>query len=195
MTNKITEFHSIMPISNIPSVLQRGILSYLQASKLPHADISMHEVQERRDRARILGGSTLHSYANVYFHARNPMMYKRQNNAEQLCVLRVSTEILKIQGVVVADQNAASDYVRFLTPCDIPLLNLDMIFADDWTHSNDKIAYLRHKSMKCAEVLVPNCIGVEYIVGAYVVNDVVAAKMRTTGFVKAIEVNPNLFFK
>ena len=77
---------------------------------------SLETVQEKRDVKRVPGGLALHEYANVYFHARNPMMSTRRNEAHRLCVLRVSPEILNVPGAVIADQNAASKYVRFLAP-------------------------------------------------------------------------------
>jgi hypothetical protein len=43
-------------------------------------------------------------------------MFKRQAEAPDLCVLRVSTRVLDLAGVVISDQNAASGYVRFLDP-------------------------------------------------------------------------------
>ena len=83
---------------------------------LPHHSVALQEVQDKRDKIQIPGGLLLHEYANVYFHARNPMMSRRRNEAHALCVLRVSTEILKIPGAVITDQNAVSKYVKFL-PC------------------------------------------------------------------------------
>jgi len=85
----LKEFQNIMPIVNVPSVLARGILSYDSVAELEHSSIALHDVQERRERTRIPGGLRLHQYANVYFHARNPMMSRRRTEAQKLCVLRV----------------------------------------------------------------------------------------------------------
>lgn len=46
----------------------------------------MAEAQERRDRKQVPGGLRLHQYANLYFHARNPMLYARLTQASTLCV-------------------------------------------------------------------------------------------------------------
>ncbi|NMA20497.1 MAG: DUF4433 domain-containing protein [Lentisphaerae bacterium] len=78
-----------MPIANIASVMAHGILSHNEAAQLNHADISLADVQERRERKSVPGGLLLHEYANLYFCARNPMMYRRQNERERLCVLLV----------------------------------------------------------------------------------------------------------
>jgi hypothetical protein len=81
-----------------------------------HQSVAMQEVQERRDQKHVPGGLKLHQYANLYFHARNPMLYKRKGEVANLCVLRISTEVRHIVGVVMTDRNASSDYVRFLHP-------------------------------------------------------------------------------
>jgi hypothetical protein len=193
---RITEFHNIMPIANIPSVLQHGLLSHQQASLLDHADISLAEVQDLRDKKSVPRGMTLHRYANVYFHARNPMMFLRNNEAENLCVLRISKDILQFQNVVVADQNAASNYVRFLSPQQISpdTLDLDLIYAEDWRHP-DQITYWRRKSRKCAEVLVPNRIPIEYVLGVYVVSQQAANQLLQYGCRLPAEICPYLFFR
>jgi len=194
MDRRVKELQSIMPIMNIPSVLKHGILSYERASKLKHADVSMHEVQERRDRVQVPGGLRLHRYANVYFHARNPMMYKRRDRLNSLCVLQVSLEILEFENTIITDQNGSSDYVRFLTPADHELLDFDKIFAQDWRHPDDPIEYWRHKSIKCAEVLVPNCIEPRYILGAYVANSDAKILLEDQEFIMSVTINPDLFF-
>ena len=195
MPHRVVELHNIMPIENICSVLADGILSYEQATKLAHSDISMANVQDMRSKVKVPGGQNLHQYANLYFDARNPMMYKRKNKAENLCVLSVSTEVLKIKGVVITDQNAASDYVRFYPPSSLDSLNFDQIYSDNWQHLNDMIAYWRHKSAKCAEVLVPKSVNPRFIQKAYTVNDVTRKKLFTKGFTRQIELMPRLFFE
>lgn len=195
MSHEVTELHCIMPIANIPSVLEHGLLSSEQAARLPHADVSMAAIQERRDHIHVPGGLRLHQYANLYFDARNPMMFKRKNEAEALCVMCVSKAVLEIDGVVITDQNASSDYARFFPPTALNCLDFEMIYADDWRHPGDPIAYWRHKSMKCAEVLVPHALPCDYLVGAYVVNEMVKVLLVNAGFDNSIEISPRLFFR
>ena len=93
------------------------------------------------------------------------------DEAASLCVLRIDKHVLTLPNVVLSDQNAASDYVRFLkSPEGLHELNYNLIFATYWT-SDDQFEYWHRKSIKCAEVLVPQRVPVELIVG-----------------------NPNLFF-
>ena len=194
MDPRVTEFHCITPLENIPSVLERGILSHERAARLAHRSVAMDEVQERRDGKQVPGGRRLHQYANLYFHARNPMLYKLQGRAEELCVLRVSRLVRKLDGVVFADRNASSDYVRFLDPSQWRLLDYEAILAPDWRHPGDAVAYYRHKSQKCAEVLVPNRVEPRFLAGAYVVNDAVEGRLVGLGFRLPTGVNPMLFF-
>src|SRR5882757_7005622 len=101
MNPRVTELQCIMPLENIPSVLKLGILSNEQAAKIEHRSVAMEDVQEKREQKHVPGGLKLHQYANLYFHARNPMLYKRRDAAATLCILRISTKVLHIDGVVI----------------------------------------------------------------------------------------------
>lgn len=191
---QIKELHCIMPLVNIPSVLQHGILSHENAAMLAHESVAMSDVQERRDQVTVPGGLKLHQYANMYFHARNPMMFKRKENAHNLCVLRISTEARHIPGAVLADQNAASHMVRFLAINQAGELDLEAVYAADWRHPGDQMAYERHKRKKCAEFLVPHLLPLKFIEGAYVVNAATQQKLTNLGFNLPITVDSDLFF-
>jgi len=195
MDPRVTELQCIMPLENIPSILKHGILSNERAAKLPHESVAMTEVQERRDLKQVPRGMKLHQYANLYFHARNPMLYKRKEQAANLCVLCVSIEVLELDGVVIADCNASSNYVRFLPPSNWRLLEFDDIFALNWIHPDDPIAQLRHRSRKCAEVLVPHAVEPRFLIGARVVNRTAEEQLRALGFSLPITIDPGLFFR
>jgi hypothetical protein len=194
MDPRVTELQCIMPLKNIPSVLQRGILSNERTAELPHDSIAMPEVQERRDPKPIPHGLKLHQYANLYFHARNPMMYSRKEKVAELCVLCVSLEVLKLAGAVIADRNAAGNWVRFLDPSQWSLLDFDRIFATDWRDS-DQFEYYDRKSKKCAEVLVPHVVEPRFLVGARVVSRATEERLRVLGFSLPIVIDPGLFFQ
>jgi hypothetical protein len=195
MDQRVTELHSIIPMANIASVLQHGILSYERAEQLEHFSVALQPVQDRRDQKRVPGGLRLHQYANLYFHARNPMLYKRRNEAPQLCVLRVSVAVLQGNGAVITDCNAASDYVRFLAPQQWSVLNFDDIYAADWRHPDNAPRYYQHRSRKCAEVLVPHSVGTNLLVGAYVVDQAARTRLTQLGFPLPVVVDPVFFFR
>jgi ssDNA thymidine ADP-ribosyltransferase DarT-like protein len=197
MNARVTEFHCIMPLENIPSVLKLGILSNERAAKLEHRSVAMEDVQEKREMKHVPGGLKLHQYANLYFHARNPMLYKRKGEVNNLCVLRISTEILQLPGVVLADCNASSPYVRFLAPSQWELLDYEAIYAMDWNrqHANDPYAYRVHKARKCAEVLVPHVVETKFVIGAYVVDEAAKLKLQSLGFVQVVTIDSEMFFR
>jgi len=152
-------------------------------------------VQDKRDKKHVPGGLKLHQYANLYFHARNPMMFKRKDQASDLCVLRVSTLVLSLPGTVISDQNAASAYVRFLHPRQWQVLDFDAIYAMDWRHLDSPAAYYRHSSQKCAEVLVPERVEARYMTGAYVVDDAAKRRVDALGLALPAIINGVLFFR
>ncbi len=182
-----------MPIANVASVLQHGILSHERAARLQHQSLAMQAMQDRRDVKTVPGGNRLHQYANLYFHARNPMLSARRG--EDVCVLRVSAAVLHTNGAVITDQNAASKYVRFYAPNQWQLLDFDDIYARDWTHPGEQIREWQHKSSKCAEALVPGQVPSNMIVGAYVPDEAAAERLRRTGFDRLIVVNADFFFR
>jgi hypothetical protein len=166
---EVGELHYITPIANVSSILEHGILSHRRAQRLRPQSIAKPEVQEMRANVRVPGGRALHEYANLYICARNPMMYKRAALHGTICVLRVSPAALDLPGAIVTDQNAASGYALFApSPGGLAFVDRAMVFAEDWRHPGNPIAYYRHRSIKCAEVLVPDAVAPNLIVGAYV---------------------------
>jgi len=47
-------------------------------------------------------------------------------------------------------------------------IDRDLVFAERWTHPDDLIEQLRHRSIKCAEVLVPDRVDASFITGVYI---------------------------
>src|ERR1700692_2987960 len=90
----LVELHYITPLKNLPSILEEGILSHERAKKVKHESVAMQEIQDRRADVVLPNNRKLHSYANVYFYARNKMMSKIRAQRRDLCVLRIAKEIL-----------------------------------------------------------------------------------------------------
>jgi ssDNA thymidine ADP-ribosyltransferase DarT-like protein len=195
--SQLTEFHYITPIANVPSILKHGILSHNQAARLQHDhdSIAMQEVKDKRAEKK-LDGRPLFDYVNIYFTARNPMMFVRRDRHNKICVLRVSPDIIDLAGAVISDHNAASKYAKFfVAPGGLGTINYDRVFAEFWTHPDDPFEERDHKSVKCSEVLMPDRIGLEHIVGAYVSGLVGQAALRAVAPDLDICVDGNLFFQ
>jgi len=127
----VKELYYISPIANMSSVLEHGILSHNLSLKLPHDSVAMEEIQDRRRNKRIPGTKKrLHDYANLYFDAHNPMLCKRQNMNNVICILRINNTVLDLPNVIVTDRNAACDFPRFCSVSDgLKIINKDTFCA------------------------------------------------------------------
>jgi hypothetical protein len=193
--DKLRELHCIMPIENLPSVMSVAILSHRRAQAVAHESVADPEIQDRRARVRVPGGRPLHEYANLYFHARNPMMYRRQERHAELAVLSIDTSVLDLRDVVVTDRNAAADFVRFApAPEGLSIVDEALTFAEFWAHDH-YFEKIRRRQATPAEILVPDRVTAQFIKGAYVScsagRDALAA--LDTGC--QIRQRPRLFFR
>ncbi len=193
LTNQ-TGLFNIQAINNIPSIMNKGLLSNEKAQNISHTSIAMNEVQVRRDHVRIPNGLRLHQYANLYFDPWNPMLSRRRSQNEEICILKFDRSVLDMKGVIISDRNASSDYAAFYTP-EVGLENIDfdLVYARYWL-DEDYFEQCRKKSIKCAEVLVPYVIPYEYVVCAAVVNINAAKGLENIGFDRRIVIEPRLFF-
>jgi hypothetical protein len=196
--DELDDLHFIAPIANIPSILEHGILCHRQAQRLAHHSTANPEVQDRRARVRLPNGRWLHEYANLYICSRNPALYlmARDHGHSKLAVLRISTDVLDLPGVIITDGNAASDIVRwFQSPAGLGVLDRERVFAEYWTHAGDPLDYERHKFQKCAEVLVPGQVAPSLIRGAYVSYEESRQRLAAIAPGPVVAVDSHLFFR
>jgi ssDNA thymidine ADP-ribosyltransferase, DarT len=194
--DELRELGYIVPIATIPSILRRGILSHRRAQDVAHDSIALEGVQERRARVIVPNGRPLHEYVNLYICARNPMLFKRQDIHAQICVLRISSDVLDIANVVVSDSNAGTKFVRFgAAPGGLSIVDRERTFARYWNHPEDEREHRRHSAQKCAEVLIPDVVPTRYIVGAYVSCEESQQALVGAGFKLPVTRNRDLFFR
>lgn len=194
---ELEELHYITPIANMQSICELGILSHTRMDQIEHASVAMAEIQNRRAKKIVPNARPLHEYANLYFHARNPMMYKRRHQHSKLCIVRVLPGVLDVPGVVVTDSNAAAEdqYVRFApAPDGLRIVDRDDTFAEWWTSPN-YFEKCRLRSRKCAEVLVPDQVEPEFLFGVYVSNQQALEEYTALGLDRPAIINPHLFFQ
>ncbi len=190
----VAELHFITYIDNIPSILEKGILSHNISRNINFCDISGSGVQKRRAKKKIPGtNKSLHDYANLYFDAHNPMLSKRRSQNNKICVLRINNKVLDIDGVIITDQNAARECWFKTVDEGLPLLNKEEIYATFWIDNNDPIKEDKQKGIKCAEVLVPDRVHSDYIFGTYVANSVAFDNLCNLSNINGI-IKSELFF-
>jgi hypothetical protein len=195
--SRIQELHYITDMANVGSILERGILSHRHAQRVAsgHISVADAEVQARRASKRVWVGRSsrpLHD-ANLYVHARNAMLFTLLRSRKgDLTVLSVGPAVLELDGVVVADRNAASLASLFLPAAEgIAALDEGAVFAEWWTSSSEA------KQLRMAEVLVPDHVPPSLIKGAYVPDRAADERLRNHlgGRSPATRVNPWLFFR
>lgn len=192
----VKELYFITPIANVVSIVQYGILSHNLSMKLPHSSVAMREIQDRRRDKRIPGTNReLHDYANLYFDAHNPMLCKRRDRNPEICVLRINAEIIDLPNVIIADRNASSNYVRFYPVAEgLTAIDKNKLFARYWTHPENVYDEWAHKSLKCAEVLVPGKVEPRYLLGAYVANQVAFVAIKNLQMGLTVSIKSDIFF-
>jgi hypothetical protein len=191
----IAELHYITHVANVPSIIERGILSHNRVRRMTHQSVAMPEIQDRRRNKRIPGAGPLHDYVNLYFDAHNPMLSKCRERNDEICVLRVSVDVLDLAGVIVTDMNAARDAVRFYdVPTGLAALDRDRLYAEFWLHQDDPIEEDRHRALKCAEALVPDRVAPELICGAYVANTTARSAIQSLVRALPLTIKSDMFF-
>lgn len=194
LRSRVTELHYITPLANLSSIVTHGVLSHNLAARLSHTSVALNSVQDRRARRRVPRGRPLHDYANLYFDARNAMMYKLKRGDVPLTVVRLDPAVLDLPGSIITDGNAASNDTIFLaSPSGLARLNEDRVYADSWDNE-DYWTKIELKRARCAELLVPDRVKPSLILGCYVDHGGRRLDRSSQSPVVSVEVNAHVFF-
>ncbi len=189
----------ITRVANIPSIMERGILSFngCEAQGLVHESFALDSVQQKRDIKSVPGGLPVHDYACLYFDARNKTMFKLCKTDKafgEICVLVLKADgLLAIEGAVISDMNAAASMAGFYPATDSSVLDFSRIYAKYWTHPDDEADEILHGYQKCAELLVPHNVEPGHILGAFAQNEQMEAQLNP--FFQKVVVKPSVFFR
>jgi hypothetical protein len=208
MAQDINQLHYISHIENIPSILKLGILSHgiidkqkikflSFFKKVKFTPIYDEEIILIRKNRKTPDNKSLWEYVNLYFQPRNPMLYRVvcEQSAENIAVLGVDFDVIKLADAFVTDGNAAS-ISSYIVPAKEhkEVINpLKKVLNGEWWTDDDQIDSKR-KIM--AECLVPEKIEPGYIKAIYVADDSIAAEVKKKIFIKIPVIpEPHLFFK
>lgn len=163
----------------------------------PHihsTSLALPEVQERRNAKRVPNGLPIHDYVNLYFDARNPMMYSRLNRRGELVIVRVDPAVMSQPGAIITDGNAASESTLFLpSPAGLVQLDESLVYAHSW-NDPDPWRKIEKRRARCAEVLIPDRVRPDGLGGCYVFDEDVAIACRGAAQGVRVEVKPYVFF-
>ena len=183
----IRALYYITHIDNIPSILEKGILSHERMKEgIPYTPIFDNDIVNRRRNKFTADRRSLWHYANLFFQPRNPMLYRVIKNIgkRNLAVFSVANTVLQKQGVFITDGIASNALTRFYRSSEgMQILQAQQEILQSrswlsWMHS----AELRRKLM--AECLVPNQVDAGHI-GKFIVSgggaaDLLPARLSPT---------------
>jgi len=194
----IRYLYYITHVDNVPSILRRGLLSHAEVERqgVKFTPIYDESIVSRRKERLTPEGRSLWDYANLYFQARNPMMYRviREKKKESLAVVAFRREVMETGGVIITDGNATNSPTQFFDSAEgtkVLSTNWKTIQNDWWSKDDGS------KRRIMAECLVPGQVGPEHIGAVYVPNS--EAKQRLDRELADTKVpvipEPRLFFQ
>jgi hypothetical protein len=169
----LRELFYITHVKNLKSILHNGILSHnrIEQSGIPYERIYNKEVVSRRQNITAPNGKNLWSFANVYFQARNPMLYTvlRNNPLNEIAVVGIDRSIIDHEGVFFANGNAAHSQTEIFPESArktiLPKI-IEQIDREYWNEVDGS------KRTIMAECLIPDEIPSQYIREVYFANHV-----------------------
>jgi O-acetyl-ADP-ribose deacetylase (regulator of RNase III) len=177
---KIQNLYYIAPIENLPSILERGILSHSEVERQNIVFTSIYDnriVNDRKQRTTP-DGRNLWEFANLYFNPRNPMLYRvvNERGRKNIVVLAVKQNVLDISSFISIG-NAASPMSDIL-PKDDGLQELRSkaiwsVIQSDWWKQEDGT-----KRIIMSECLVDKVVPPDFIHTIYVASHETAEQVR-----------------
>jgi hypothetical protein len=186
----------IAPISNIPSILSRGILCHEEVGDITHDSVADVEVQGRRANrdVQLFDGRSiaLHKYVNLYINPRNAMMYRVRSN-DVVVVLVDAQRTFVLPGAHVVPRNAAAGRLEaFRLPHGLREIDPDVVYSTTWRTPNGSDPTLKQAIQ--AEVLVPSRVSPELIKAIGVRNDEQRQRLSRQVTTAEVLITPVLFF-
>ncbi|MEH1835668.1 MAG: DarT ssDNA thymidine ADP-ribosyltransferase family protein [Nostoc sp.] len=194
----IKSLYYITHIENLPSILQRGILSHKKVEELGvlYTPIYDSEIVSKRKDKSTPARSSLWEYANLYFQPCNPMMYRvvHEKDKRDIAVVGVKPDVLTAVGGLITDGNAANEPTQFFAIKEgIEILQKQWkIIQNEWWNELDG-----SKRKIMAECLVPEQISPELVHSVFVAD--YKAKERVETIIGSAKIpvvpEPNMFFQ
>lgn len=108
---RIRELYYITHVKNISSILSKGILSHdrILSNKVNFTPIYDKKIVTRRKDINVPDGRGLWNFTNLFFRARNPMLYRvtREKSLSIIAVLGIQKDILDRDDIFITTGNAA----------------------------------------------------------------------------------------
>jgi hypothetical protein len=191
----VKQLYYITHVRNVPSILKHGILAHerIEREGIKYYPIYDAEIVERRKEIRTPDGRVLWDFANLYFQARNAMLYRvvTEKSADELAVLAVSKDILLQKDIFISTGNAASGGSLILPKAGLAKIDADVLNMEYWTVEDGS------KRKMMAECLVPDSVPSSLIKTIYVASHQTAEQLKAEVPHTTIPIIPeqHLFFQ
>lgn len=163
------ELFYITHVKNIESILEKGILSHNRVEELGIQSETIYnkDVVSRREGKTVPGdGRSLWSFANLYFQARNPMLFTvvRNKPVDEIAIIGIDKSILERTDVFLTTGNAANAQTEIVPVSQkkkvLPIImkQIDRVYWNVLDGSKREIM---------AECLVPDLAPPDYIRSVY----------------------------
>lgn len=183
----ITSLWHMTHYSNVPGILNNGLLSHLDSFSVAHSDISDADVKNLRYRREPYYKKQINSFVPLYINTRNPMLYLRRNIQNEICILEINIAAMAESKFIFSDGNAASYVTNFFNKIDdLNRLPWDVINASYWS------GYPDGKRKRCSEVLLQSPLPAKFIKDIHCNNYKILDWLHDHGI--AGRINKRLFF-
>ena len=201
---RINSLYYITHIDNLPSILERGILSDKRIESDRVQFVSMFKgkagdksnISKRRKAKPQNSGKNLLHYVSLLFQPRNPMMYRAvsETGKDKLAVLELTGAILSEPGTFIADGSAVDELTQFY-PTTQGLKRLQQqwrVIQNEWWKECDG-----SKRKIMAECLVPDQVRPEYIRSVVIADSTMKNWVQGTFKSRQFPIvcQPDLFFQ
>lgn len=195
---RVPGLYYITHIDNLCSILEKGILSHqaIINEDVAFTAIYDEEIVTNRSHIQTPNGKNLWDYANVFFQARNPMLYRVliEKSENDIAIVRVQSTILNDNNIFITTGNAAHSLSEILPPQKGRKILKKILKNTDktWWRPDDG-----SKREIMAECLVPNRIPQSNITGIYVASVEIADRVRSIvdQYSTPVIPEPWMFFK
>lgn len=197
LSKDITNLYYICHLDNLTSILQHGLLSHNKVQKHNPKTIYDKGIISLRKKIKPNGKQTLWDFANLYFNARNAMLYRviHEQTMDNIVIIQFKKSVLdyaKKHNSYISIGNAAHTESSFET-ITTGLKLLKKIWKN-W-HQEYWNEFDASKRLMMSELLIENNIPAEYIDSIYVASETIGNKIKKlTNFDNVIN-EANLFFR
>ncbi len=199
IAKEINSLYYICHINNLKSILDEGLFSHNKIQTLSHKVIYDEGIINRRKdiKPNPEKNETLWDFANLYFNARNAMLYRviHEQNLEDITIIQFNKSVLdyaKNHNGYISIGNAAhsESYFSEVTKGLKDLKKKWSFWHKEYWNESDG-----SKRLMMSELMVKDKIPADYINSIYVKSETIGDKVKKITNFDNIITQPNMFFQ